>query len=154
MANNRQGMSPIAGVIGFLFLAMMIWMAISAVKGIFTLLSWVAIPLFVIALILNYRVVTDYIGWIWKTTKTNPLKGVLYGVGSVLGYPVVSAYLAFKAYVSRKVRQKNEAQQKGKGDFIKYETVEEDDFLELEVLDKVKEKQIQKPPTNQYDDLF
>ena len=83
MANNRQGMSPIAGVIGFLFLAMMIWMAISAVKGIFTLLSWVAIPLFVIALILNYRVVTDYIGWIWKTTKTNPLKGVLYGVGSV-----------------------------------------------------------------------
>ena len=51
MANNRQGMSPIAGVIGFLFLAMMIWMAISAVKGIFTLLSWVAIPLFVIALI-------------------------------------------------------------------------------------------------------
>jgi len=138
---NRQSVSPIAGVIGFLFLAMMIWMAISAVKGIFTLLSWIAIPLFIIALVLNYKVVTDYIGWIWRTIKTDPLKGVLYGVGSVIGYPVVSAYLAFKAFISRKIGNKN-TQQKGKGDYIKYEEVkEDDDFLELEDLDKVKEKQ-------------
>lgn len=152
MAIKRKSVSPIAGIIGFLFLAMMIWMAISAVKGIFTLLSWIAIPLFVIALVLNYRVVTDYIGWIWSTMKADPLKGVLYGVGSVIGYPVVSAYLAFKAYISRKLNKKNTP--KGKGDYIKYEEVEEDDFLELEDLDKVKEKQIEQPPANKYDDLF
>ena len=153
MANRRQGVSPIAGIIGFLFLAMMIWMAISAVKGIFTLLSWIAIPLFIVALILNYRVVTDYIGWIWNTLKKDPLKGLLYSAASVLGYPIVSAYLAFKAYGSRKMGQKKEAQQKGKGDYIKYEDVE-DDFLELEDLDKIEEKQIQKPSANKYDDLF
>jgi len=152
MAIKRKNVSPIAGVVGFLFLAMMIWMAISAVKGIFTLLSWIAIPLFVIALVLNYRVVTDYIGWIWNTMKADPLKGTLYGVGSVIGYPVVSAYLAFKAYISRKFGQKDKP--KAKGDYIKYEEVEEDDFLELKDLNEVVEEPIEKPSANKYDDLF
>lgn len=154
MANNRQSVNPMAGIIAFLFIAMMIWIAVSAVKGVFVILSWLALPLFVIALVLNYRVVTNYIGWIWQTIKKDPLRGSLYGIGSVLGYPFVSAYLAFKAYTSRKFGKGKPKDGTSKGDYIKYEEVEEDDFLELEDLDKLKEKQIEKRSNNEYDDLF
>lgn len=153
MANNRQRVNPMAGIIAFLFIAMMIWIAVSAVKGVFMILSWLALPLIVIALVLNYRVVLNYIGWIWQTIKRDPIKGALYGIGSVLGYPFVSAYLAFKAYTSKKFGSAPKAE--GKGDYIKYEEVEvEEDFLELEDLDDMNQKQIEKRSNNDYDDLF
>ena len=155
MAKNRQSVSPMAGIIALLFVAMIIWIAVSAVKGIFVILSWLALPLFIIALVLNYNVVLDYINWIWRKIKQDPLKGTLYGVASVIGYPLVSAYLAFKAYASKKFGFKRNPKDKAKGDYIKYEEVdEEDDFLELEDLDKVKEKQTQSTSRNKYDDLF
>ena len=151
MTQRKQGFSPVAGIIGLLFVAMMIWIAVSAVKGVFTILSWLALPLFVIALVLNYRVVIDYFQWIWRTIREDTPKGLLYALGSALGYPLVSAYLAFKAYTTKKVGSKGRDKA---GEYIKYKEVEEDDFLELPDLDDVKQKQAQPRSDNTYDDVF
>ena len=155
---QRQGSSPIAGIVAILFVAMMLWIAFSAVKGVFAILSWLALPLFVLAIIMNYKVVTDYMQWVVDKIKADPLKGLLIAGGSVIAYPLVSAWLAFKAFTTKK-KARSEKKNK-KGQYVKYEEVdevEEDDFLDLEDLDKVKTKQKQAQPQsrdNNYDDLF
>lgn len=153
MSQKRQSVSPIAGIIAFVFVAIMIWIALSAVRGVFMILSWLALPLIVIALILNYRVVTDYIQWLWQTIKKDAVKGILYTLGSAVGYPFVSAYLAFKAYMSRG-KKGSRKKEKAKGDYIKYEEVEEDDFLELPEIPKREQAPAEKPTDNKYDDMF
>lgn len=146
-----------AGIIAILFLLMMGWLALKAVTGVFAILSWFAIPLFVLALILNYRVVPDYVNWVFDKIRKDPLKGLLVAGGSIVGYPLVSAWLALKAYTTRKKIKKQKGNPK-KGEYVKYEEVEqieEDDFLELDDLDDIKVKQ--KPPQasqNDYDNLF
>jgi len=83
-------------------------------------------------------------------------KGILVAAGSIIGYPFVSAWLALKAYTTRNKIKKQKGDPK-KEDYIKYEEVEEDeDFLELEDIDKVREKQAQPQARNDndYEDLF
>jgi len=153
-----------AGILGLLFVALMAWLIWSAVSGIFGLLSMVSVPLFVLAMILNFSTVKDYFGWVVNNIKADPLKGIAIAVGSYIGFPLVSAWLAFKAYSARqlkKVRQSKATNKKEGEDYIKYEEVQEDneDFLELEDLDKpkrrVKVKQTQtRTNDNNYDDLF
>ncbi|MBT8232489.1 MAG: hypothetical protein HKO66_14990 [Saprospiraceae bacterium] len=153
MKQRRKSVSPIAGVVAFAFIAIMIFIAVSAVKGVFAILSWLALPLIVLALVFNYNVILDYLNWIWQTGKRDPVKGLMYGLGSAVFYPFVTAYLAVKAFATRKWARDDRQKKKVKGDYIKYEEVE-DDFLELPDLNKVKEKQPQKPSGNQYDDMF
>lgn len=156
---------PMAGILGILFIALMGWLLFSAVSGVFKILSAVSIPLFILAMILNFATVKNYFGWMWNHIKEDPLKGGLIAVGSYIGHPLVSAWLAFKAYTTRQLkrsRQKQATNKKEGEDYIKYEEVDEDDnedFLELEDLDKprqkVKVKQTQqRTDDNKYDDLF
>ncbi len=153
-----------AGILGLLFVALMAWLIWSAVSGVFGLLSMVSVPLFVLAMVLNFSTVKDYFGWVVNNVKADPIKGIAIAVGSYIGFPLVSAWLAFKAYSTRqlkKTRQEKATNKKEGEDYIKYEEVKEDneDFLELEDLDKpkprVKVKQTQsRTKDNNYDDLF
>lgn len=161
--NKRASVGPLAGIIGFMFVAFMIAMLWFTVKGVYGVISMVAIPLFVLAMILNFSVVKDYFNWIVNNIKADPIKGIAMGVGSYLLFPLVSLYLAFKAYTTRKLKKQTEQKvtKKKKGEeYIKYEEVDDnEDFLELEDLDKPKTR-VKQPqartqaPDNKYDDLF
>ena len=115
-------------------------------------------------MVLNFSVIKDYFGWVSNHFKKDPIKGIAIGIGTYIGFPLVSAWLAFKAYTTRqlkKARQQQATNKKEGEDYIKYEEVEEDneDFLELEDLDKPRQKvkQTQNRTTgddNKYDDLF
>lgn len=158
MANRQNSSgSPIAGIIALLFMAMIAWLAIKAVTGVFSILAMLAIPLFVLALILNYRVVPEYFNWVISKIRQDTVKGLLIAGGSIVGYPLVSAWLALKAYTTRKKIKKQKGNPK-KGEYVKYEEVEEveeEDFLELDDLDKVKQKEKStQSRTNDYDNLF
>ena len=61
---RRQSGNPFFGIVILMVLLIMLWLAVSAVKGIFTLLSWFALPLFIFAMIMNYTVVVDYFKWL------------------------------------------------------------------------------------------
>ncbi len=153
MIVKGQSNNPFFGVIVLLFLLVMIWAAVTAVKGIFLILSWLALPLFVLALILNYEVVTGYIKSLWRTLRENPIKGLLYTGLSIVGYPLVSAYLAFKAMMNNRwLRPKKPRQVKG--EYIKYQEVDEDDFLDLPQLEDMKETKESSSDSNKYDEMF
>lgn len=145
--------NPLAGIVALVFIVFLVWLVFNFVKGLFTILSFLAIPLFILALILNYRVVGDYFKWILKLFKKEPVKGLLAGAGTVIGYPLVAAYLFFKAFSNRRIAAKKE--KKKPGEYIRYEEMEDDeDFLELPEIpgEKVLEKQSR--DQNKYDDLF
>ena len=149
MTQRKSSNSPFTGIIAVVFIAFMVWLVFNFVKGLFSILAFLALPLFVLAIILNYRVVTDYFKWLWKLIKTDTGKGILFSIGSVIGYPLVSAWLFFKAFTTRKSSTKK----KKSHDYLKYEEVDEDeDFLELPDVDKYKVKETK--PDNKYDDLF
>lgn len=160
MSQNRSSAGIFARIIPLLFFIVMIWVLVAAVStAVKILYSWLAIPLLVIALFLNYSVVTDFFGGLIQGIKEDTGKGLLKAGAVAIGYPFVFAYLALKAWTKRALGSKRpsvkETKEDKKGDYIKYEEVqEEDDFLDLEDLDKVKEKVKQTHSDNEYDDLF
>lgn len=163
-SNISRKAGPMAGILGILFLALMAWLVWSAVSSVFSILGMIAVPLFVLAMFLNFTTVKEYFGWVVNNVKADPIKGIAIAVGSYLLFPLVSAWLVFKAYGARqlgKMRQQKATNKKEGEDYIKYEEVQEneDDFLELEDLDKPKRrtkvKQTQtRTDDNKYDDLF
>ena len=147
----RQG-GLVGGLIFLLIMLGMVYFAFKAVSGIFWILSVMAPIMFIAALVINHRVVTDYLKKIFRLLKEDTPKGLLWTAGTVIGYPVVAAWLAFKAFTTRGSKKYQKEKRKEK-EYIKYEEVEEsEDFLELPDLDEVKPKQGRS--TNDYDDMF
>lgn len=164
MAKNRSSAGLFAKVIPIIFLVAMMWLVVSTVSFAFKLFySYLAIPLLIIALFLNYSVVTDHINSLMRGIKEDAGKGLIKLVGNVVFYPFVFAFLAMKAWGKRALGSKRPSvkEQKGKdgkkGEYIKYEEVEKEDFLELEDIDKPKPKvkvKQSRETGNDYDDLF
>lgn len=149
-----------ARVLPLLFFVIMIWVLITVVSTAVKLLyGYMAIPLLIIALVLNYSVVTDFFSGLIKDIKEDTGKGLIKALLVAAGYPFVFGYLAAKAWMKRTLGTKRPSAKKEEGDYIKYEEVEEDeDFLELEDIDKQKQKvkqtQTRSNDDNDYDDLF
>jgi len=163
MARPKKNGSIMVRVVPLLFFVVMAWVVISVVSTTVKLLyGYLALPLLVLALILNYSVVTDFVAGLAKEIKEDTGKGLIKAAAAALGYPFVFAYLALKAWMKRTLGTKRPSvkEQKKKGDYIKYEEVEvEEDFLELEDIDKanekIKVKQTETKSTDtDYDDLF
>lgn len=127
------------------------------VKGIFTILSWVAPVLLLAALLLNYKVVTGYVTWIINSFKTKPLVGLGATIGTFFGFPLVAGYLFIKALLSYKLRNAD----KPKDGYTEYEEVQEEeddeDFLDLPEIEKVTTTPSSGKAANgnnEYEDLF
>lgn len=84
-------------MVGF-FIALF-WIA----RGLFTILTYAAPFLLIGALIINYKVVTGYAKWLWTTLNRDPLMGLIYAVLSFIGFPILSAYLLFKAIAVNRI---------------------------------------------------
>ena len=114
-------------------------------RGILKLLTFVAPVLLIAAVLINYRVVMGYVKWLVGTLRRNPLFGILAIIFSIIGFPIVSAFLLLKALSSKGVG-KNYPRRKG--EYIKYEEVN-DDFLDLSELKEHKKKM-----DNDYNDVI
>ena len=74
-------------------------------KGLFYLLYWASPVLFLFALIINWRAVTDtFRNWL-KSMETNPLGGLLMAALAVLAFPLFALYLFVKALGYKKMQQ-------------------------------------------------
>lgn len=161
MTNQRQSRrsNPLGGIIGIAIFAVILFVLFKMVSGVFTLLSWLAPILFILALIYNRQVVFDYGKMLARNLKNDLPRGLVYSVLSFLGFPLVSAFLFFKAFVTHKakkiVKEKEET-------FDDYEEIddelEDEDFLELPELEITKETKSPKAndtdTDSTYDDLF
>ncbi len=102
-------------------------------KGLFYIFSWLSPVLLLGALIINYRVVTEFIRWIWSTIVRQPLYGLLLLALLVFAYPFTAAYLFFKA-----LGQKSHSQQPNPSSGRPYEfrgwqdTTEDIEYEEVE----------------------
>lgn len=97
-------------------------------KGLFYLLYWASPALFVLALIINWRAVTDTLkNWL-KSMETNPLGGLLMAALAVLAFPFFTLYLFVKALGYKKMqqfqREFGQGGQTAEGEFVEFEELE------------------------------
>lgn len=142
-------------------------------KGLFKVLYWASPALFVLALVINWRAVTDtFRNWL-KSMETNPIGGLLSAALAILLFPVFTLYLFLKALGYSKIQQMQREfgaapGQATEGDFVEFEEVEstpkpgaktEDvpmEPLELPETKTEPAKKDQQPPrpSNPYEEFF
>ncbi|HND87667.1 MAG TPA: hypothetical protein PK971_05025, partial [Saprospiraceae bacterium] len=143
-------------------------------KGLYTLLYWAAPLLFVLALIINWRAVSDTGKEFLGLLRSNPLGGVILGAVCVMAFPLLALYLFLRALGHRRLQEIRQqfGDPMGQGpkeeDFADYEEIESSPKVtraaEEEPIDippvsepepaarpKVPE---QKKPSNPYDQMF
>ncbi len=164
---TQQGFSiRLNGIIGFLFLILMMVALFFIAKGIFTVLAWMAPVLLVGALLINYRTILNYLKFMLGLLQRNPLSGIIGIVLSVIGFPVLCGVLFGKSIFDRKVRKLQQAyEQHEQGEYVEYEDVthtEPDTRFDLPPLKKesspepepAPKKENKEPESNRYEDLF
>ena len=135
-------MNPIVALLGLaMIIVVLFWIA----KGVLRLLSLAAPLLFIATLIINYRVVLGYGKWLLDLLKRNVLFGLLAVVFSVIGFPLVTLFLFVRALSSK---DKSDRLDLKKGEYIRYEEVNED-FLDISELQE-RNKKID----NDYNDIL
>ncbi|MCB0580355.1 MAG: hypothetical protein KDD10_13720 [Phaeodactylibacter sp.] len=150
--NNNNPFSSITGILlVVLFLVALYFIA----RAIFTILYYLSPIMIVAALIIDYKVVLGYAKWLGGLLKDNLLLGIGAIVLSVLGFPVLSAFLLGKALFRRQVKKAREEPESGQiGEFIEYEELD-DEHLELPRIEKEERKPDRPRKTdNRYDEFF
>ncbi len=147
------------GPFGFLgpliILAIFFTILFFVARGVFWLLSWVAPVLLLITLIIDYKIVTNFLKFVWKLLQENPLMGIVALLLIFFGYPVIAGFLFFKAITKRSLQKAVSRMEKERNTYTEYEEVNDDDdsFLELPPLKNKKEAHKQ-TRSNDYDEMF
>ena len=156
MANNQRKSSTsftgsLLGIVMIVGVAMVAWFMIS---GIFKILTWVAPILLIATLVLKWTVVVDYGKFILSTFKDSPGKGLLYGIGTFLGFPLVVAYLFFKALTLSQVEKRFGKKETKYAEFeeVEEQEVDDEDFLDLPDIEQA--EPIKRSSSNEYEDLL
>ncbi len=142
------------GIIGFAFMVLLFVGLFFIAKGVFTVLAWVAPVLIILALLINYRTVLNYLKFMLGLLQRNPVGGIIGILLSFFGFPILAGVLFGKSILDRKVKKLNEAYQAEKdGEFVEFEEIiksEGETKLDLPSM----EKQAPVKKDNQYEDLF
>lgn len=163
--NNRNpSNNPLSALAGLLILVVVLVALFMLARFVFRILAFLSPALIIAALFLDYKTVTGFGKWLIDLVRRNPLMGIAAIVLTVLGFPLVSAFLAGKALLTRNMRKAKEEQEQARtGEYIEFEEVEEEP-LELPELSKVKRREPERPPDesprkkegrdSDYDQLF
>lgn len=168
MQRKGAGTNPIGTIGGLLILALVFVALFMLARFVFRILAFLSPALLIAALILDYKVVLGYGKWLLSLIRSNPLAGIAAIVLTIFGFPLVAAFLAGKALLSRNVKKAREEQQKGiRGEYIDFEEVDEEPTLQLPELSPVKPEKEPAPPKEEsqpkkkdkgederYDELF
>ncbi|MBP7274027.1 MAG: hypothetical protein KA974_09300 [Saprospiraceae bacterium] len=147
--------NTLAGIAAFALILIGLYYIASFV---FKVLYFVAPVLLIITLLLNYRIVTDYLAGLVDTLRRNPVMGILGILLTVVAYPVVIFMLFGKALLVRKVQrmqtqfQEQFAPPKESEAFSEYEEIKTDEPAMREEMPPIEEKA--KQQRNQYDQFF
>lgn len=144
---------PFSSIGAIIFLVLFFLGLFFLARGIFYILSWLSPVLLIATLIMDYKVVTNYLQWVLSLFRTN----VVFAIGMVLltifGFPIVTGYLFGKAILKRKIKKvQAEYETRTQGQFVEYEEVDTQPYEPIE-LPKIKEPQ-KENPKNQYDQFF
>ena len=137
---NSQPRNPIIGlVVTALVLVALYYIA----KGTFWVLTWTSPVFLILALIIDYNVVLNYLKWLWRKVIDTPISGVLMSVLTFFGFPDVAAFLFFKAYGQYRLKKYADQYQDQMGGFNPQgQSKPNDEFVEYE---EIKEEPISLP---------
>lgn len=126
--NNRNPFNSVFSILVFVGVLLLLYFAIT---GFVKLLYFVAPFLLVATLMINHRVVMDYVVDIADTFRSDILWGVLKVFFTILGYPFVIGWLFAKAMLFRRVQRihkemEQQMRQGGSAQFADYEEVSSD----------------------------
>lgn len=145
--------NPFGSIISLLIIIGVFILLFFMVSGFIKLLYLVAPVLLIATLLINYRLVADYVLGVFETFQTDILMGVVKVLFSVFCYPFVIGWLFAKAMFYRKVTklQKDLQQQMGtlnetqqNTQFTEYEEISSD-LNTAETSEKAPEKTPEKP---------
>lgn len=107
-------------------------------------------PLFIIAAaIIDHKVIVNYAKWIVKLFKNNLPIGIVASILTVIGFPLVAAYLAGSAYFNKRIKDaKKEHERQTQGEIVDFEELDSEP-LELPDLEPKKDQS-----NNEYEELF
>jgi uncharacterized membrane protein len=150
---NSNSSSPFNSIIGILIGIFLMVGLFYLARFIFTILYYLSPIMLIAALIIDHKVVTGYIQWMGKLFKRNPLMGAGSVLLTLIGFPIVTAFLLGKAMFKKRIKEAQQeaqqAQEAQQGEFIDYEELNSEP-LELPEL----EPEPRKKADNDYDQLF
>ena len=85
------------GIIGFAFMVLLFVGLFFIAKGVFTVLAWVAPVLIILALLINYRTVLNYLKFMLGLLQRNPVGGIIGILLSFFGFPILAGVCTFLA---------------------------------------------------------
>lgn len=145
--------SPFGFIGPILILAVFFAALFFIARGLYILFRFVAPVLFILTLILDYKVVVDFFKTVRELFRKNWVVALVATILGIVMYPVITGYLFFKALGKRNMKKINDEIEKDKNTYTEYEEIVEDDtFLKLPPLNKNPEPQ--KQENNKYDHLF
>lgn len=102
---KTQGSSPFGALFIFLFLGLLLLGMVLFFGLMLRLLYFAGPVLLILALILDFRTVTAYIGGLVKLLKMRPVQGIASILLSVVGYPIVAVFLLGRILLQRRFRR-------------------------------------------------
>jgi hypothetical protein len=126
---NLNG-NPVNSIVGIVLMIVFLIGMFYVAQFVFRILYFLAPFMLIATLIINYRVVTGYLQWVLALVKRNPVMGIGAGILTVIGFPIVSAFLLAKAIMLKKVDQAQEkARIRREGELIDYEEVDSEELV-------------------------
>lgn len=100
-----------------------------AAQFIYIMLLWASPVVLLITLILDYKVVFNFIKLLVAFTRKNLVAGIVFIALSVLFFPVICLFLLGKALFNKKVDKINKRNDEEKNTFVPYEEVEDEPII-------------------------
>lgn len=137
MKNNRQfrfeSSNPWMGIVGLLVFVLVLMAIFWLARMAFTLLYYLSPVLLIATLIIDRKVILGYINWLAGLTRRNTLMGIMTILLTIVGFPVVTAFLFGRALLRRQARKAEDAQVKGEGgEYVNFQELPEEQPLDLE----------------------
>jgi len=162
MTQKRIDINPFNAIGAILVAILVFWGLSLAFSFIFKMLAFIAPFLLIGTAIIDYTVITDFVKWIIKMLKENPLMGIAGIMLTIFGFPIIAGFLFGKAYLRKKVRKlASKYDVETNGEIVDYEEVEdiEEDFEKLELPPKrraepIRQNRTEESPSDDYEQLF
>lgn len=127
MSQSKKSDNPWNAIIGVAVIVIFLVGLFMLARFVFRILAFLSPIMLIAALVIDYTVVTDYFKWIRNTFRRDAIAGVIIGILSVIGFPVLSGYFLARALLKKQVkRAKAEYERKRDGDLVEYEELETD----------------------------
>jgi hypothetical protein len=127
MSQSNKSDNPWKAIIGVAVIVTFLVGLFMLARFVFTLMYYLSPIMLIAALIIDYRVVLDYFKWVRNTFRRDNISGVLIGIVSIIGFPILSAYFLANALLKKQVKKAKTAYERQRdGDLVEYEELETD----------------------------